>query len=256
MMIKGPNLPDKVFGLDTQMFLLWLEPIGLAIILILSLVLVIVPKIGEISEKVTGIKSVSNKISEVNQKRNYLQTVDQEEIKNNALKLASGLLPEKNAYLLVRTIRDVAAQTGYGIDDFSISMGDIKNDEIKKDQVKKDNSSYDKIPVGVTLVGPSDSYIALVKALERSLPIMSINNFEMKLSQSGVATIKLNISAYYLRDISNLKLENLTLANLTPTQEEMNLLLAIGEYQTMSVGSSSGNESFVKYERLDPFFTP
>lgn len=247
-MIKIRNLPDKILGMDSRIFLLWLEPLALGIVMFMSLGLVIVPKINEVFGKVAEIKSVSNKTKEVKQKITYLQTMDQEEIKNNASKLASGLLPEKNSYLLVKVIKDTAMKASYSIDDFSISMGDLKDENIKK----KDNSDYEVIPVNITLIGPAGNYIALVKAIERSLPIMSINKFEMK-SQAEVASIKLSVSAYYLRDISNLKLENLSLADLTPNQEESNLLSTISEYQIMSVEGSDTGGDFIKYERLDPF---
>lgn len=252
-MTKGLNLPDKVFGIDSRIVLIWLQPIGLVFILILSLVTVIVPKINEVSGKIKEIKVTMGKIKEINQKRTYLQSVDQDEITSNANKFASALLPERNSYLLVRIIRDAASQSGYNVDDFSISMGNVKNNDVKK----SDNSNYDRIPVTVSLVGPVENYIALVRTIERSLPIMSIDSYEMR-SQNGVATIKLSVQAYYLRDISNLKLENLNLSDLTPSSDESSLLTKISEYQNMSIGGASneGEGNYVKYERQDPFFTP
>lgn len=250
-MIKKNYLPDKVFGIDSRLFLLWLEPFGLLLVFILSFGLVILPKINEASEKINQIKQLTSKISEVNQKRNYLQTVDQEEIKNNAAKLSAGLLAEKNAYLLVGVVRNAAAVANYSIDDFAISLGDVKGEEANKNDK---TSLYDKIPVSVTVVGPSDNYLTLIKTIERSLPVMSIDNFEMESSLDGVSTIKLSVSAYYLRDISSLKLENLTLSDLTPSQGESDLLSKISDYKTMTVSSNS-NENFIKYQRQDPFFT-
>lgn len=247
-MIKIRNLPDKIFGMDSRIFLLWLQPLVLAIVIFMSLGLVIVPKINEISAKVAEIKSVSNKTTEVKQKITYLQTVDQEEIKNNAIKLAAGLLPERNSYLLVKVIKDTAMKADYSIDDFSISIEDLKDEE-----TKKNITEYDIIPVRITLVGPTANYISLVKAIERSLPIMSISKFDMK-SQGEVASIKLTVSAYYLRNITSLKLESLSLADLTPSQDEADLLSTISQYDTMSVGSSEAVGDFVKYERQDPFF--
>jgi hypothetical protein len=84
---------------------------------------------------------------------------------------------------------------------------------------------------------------------------MSIDRFEMK-SKGDVATIKLSVLAYYLKDVTNLKLENLTLKDLTPSEAEVSLLSTLGEYKNMAIGGedkSSGE--FIKYERNDPFFT-
>jgi hypothetical protein len=249
--IKTRNLPDRIFGIDSRMFLLWLEPVALIIVLFFSLVIVIIPKFQESLNRITEIKALVNKIVEVNQKRNYLQSVDQEEIKNNVDKLSLGLLPEKNAYMLVRVVRNVAAEAGYSIDDFSVNMGNIKGEETGK----RDNMSYDKIPVAVTLAGPTENYLTLVKSIERSLPIMSIDKLEMNSVRDQVSTVELEVSAYYLREITGLKMENLTLADLTPSQDEINLLTKISEYRTMVWEGDSQGTNFTKYERLDPFST-
>lgn len=249
------NLPDKIFGIDGRIFALFLKPLGLLIIILISIVGVAIPKFKEFGERMKEIKQVTIKTDEVNQKRTYLQTVDQEQIIKDANKLAQALLPEKNSYLLVRIIRNAAAETGYSVDDFSISMGDIKEAETEGKTETSSNEDYDRIPVILTLVGPSQNYLSLVKIIERSLPVMSIDRFEMK-SKGDVATIKLSVLAYYLKDVTNLKLENLTLKDLTPSEAEVSLLSTLGEYKNMAIGGedkSSGE--FIKYERNDPFFT-
>jgi len=244
---------DKIFGMDRRIFMLFLEPFGLGLLMFLCLFLVVIPKINDSFAKIEEVKIVSKKTKDVNQKISYLQSIDQEEIKNNAYRLASGLLPEKSSYLLLKVIQNAASQLNYNIDNFSISMGDVKGED---DSLKE--SSFDKIPVGINLVGPGENYLKLAKVLERSLPIMSINKYDMSLARDGVVTIKLDVSAYFMKDISELKLENLTLADLTLSQEESNLLTAIGEYSEMTVDRVGIGVSgdFVKYERVDPFFTP
>lgn len=251
MKIEKGGLPDKIFGIDTPIIMLWLEPIGLGAVLIISMIAVIVPKFGEISAKMGRIKAVMAKTEEVNQKRVYLQTVDQDEVKKNANKFALALLPEKSSYLLVRVVRNAAAGVNFAIDDFSISMGDIKAD----DAGTKGASSFDKIPVVVTLVGPRENYLSLVNSIEKSLPLMSIDSFDMR-TVGNTSLVKMNISAYYLRDISDLKVENLKLVDLTPSQEEFNLLSKINDYRTLAIEGNTDGGNFVDYGRNDPFFTP
>lgn len=250
-MIQKRNLPEKLFGVNTDVLIIWAKPIGIIVLLLLSMIGIVWPKITEIQDKFSKVNSVRQKTSEVNQKRAYIQTVDQEELNNNATLLAAGLLPEKNAYLLIRVIKNVASDLGYGIDDFSVSLGDVKQDTSKNSGSK----NYDKIPVTLTLIGPTDNYLALVKNLENSLPIMSIDDFEMQ-TASEVSSIKLLISAYFLREITNLKLENLSLSDLTPNQKELDLLSQIKNYQLRTVSQSGTGSTFTKYLRTDPFSTP
>lgn len=249
-MIKGLNLPEKILGYDSRLVMLWLEPIALGVVILFSMILVIVPKINEIPQRMAQIKMVKTKIQDVNQKSKYLQTIDQEEIKNNALKLSMGLLPEKSSYLLVGIIKNVAAEVNYAVDDFSLSM------LTKTTTSKITNLKFEKLPVIVTLVGPSENYLNLVKSIERSLPIISIDSIDMRSSQDGTSIVKLNITSYYLPDIPKVNFENLSLADLTPNQEELNLLIKINEYKAMAVETTNKDATYTKYQREDPFFIP
>ena len=254
-MSKTMEVSDKIFGMDKRIFSLWLEPFALFLVFFMSIFLVIVPKINEGIARLNENKSVLQKTAQVNEKINYLQTIDQEGIKKDAQKLAQGLLPEKSSYLLLKVIQNTAQKLNYNIDDFSISMGDIKEEAAEK--IKE--ASFDKIPIEINLIGPSENYLALAKALERSLPIMSINKYEMSSKAGGITTIKLAVYAYYMKEVTNFKLENISLADLTLSQAEADLLSTIGEYSELDVKSIEGvggSGTFVKYDRIDPFFTP
>lgn len=254
-MSKMIEVSDKIFGMDKRIFTLWLEPFALFLVMFVSTFLIIVPKINEGLAKLNENKSVIKKTADVNEKINYLQTIDQEEIQKNAQKLASGLLPEKSSYLLLKVIQNTAQKLNYNIDDFSISMGDVKEETGENIKV----TSFDKIPIQVNLIGPAENYLALAKTLERSLPIMSISKYEMSSKTGGVTTVKLAVYAYYMREVTNFKLENMSLSDLTLNQAESDLLATISEYSELDVNSMEGvgeSGTFVKYERVDPFFTP
>jgi len=249
------DVSDKIFGMDRRIFSLWLEPFVLVLLIFVTTFLIIIPKINEGIAKLNENKSVLQKTTQVNEKIRYLQTTDQEGIKKNAQKLASGLLPEKSSYLLLKVIQNTAQKLNYNIDDFSISMGNVK----EEDKTNNPSSSFDKIPIQVNLVGPAENYLALAKALERSLPIMSISKYEMSSTSGGVTTIKLSVYAYYMKEITNFKLENISLSDLTLSQAESDLLSTISEYTELDVKSIEGvgeSGTFVKYNRVDPFSTP
>lgn len=254
-MSKTIEVSDKIFGMDKRIFSLWLEPFALFLIMFMSIFMLIVPKINEGLTRLNENKSVLKKTSEVNEKISYLQTIDQDQIQKDAQKLASGLLPEKSSYILLKVIQNTAQKLNYNIDDFSISMGDVK-EETGENII---TTSFDKIPIKVNLIGPAENYLALARALERSLPIMSINEYGMSSKSGGVTTIKLAVNAYYMKEVTNFKLENISLADLTLSQAESDLLATISEYGELDVKSIEGvgeSGTFVKYDRVDPFFTP
>ena len=88
---------------------------------------------------------------------------------------------------------------------------------------------------------------------------MSINKYDMLSNTIGITTIKLAVNAYYMKEVTNFKLENITLSDLTLSQAESDLLSTISEYSELDVKSIEGvgeSGTFVKYDRIDPFFTP
>ncbi|MDD3998871.1 MAG: hypothetical protein PHR98_02060 [Candidatus Shapirobacteria bacterium] len=254
-MSKTIEVSDKIFGMDKRIFSLWLEPFALFLIMFMSIFMLIVPKINEGLARLNENKSVLKKTAQVNEKITYLQTIDQDQIQKDAQKLASGLLPEKSSYILLKVIQNTAQKLNYNIDDFSISMGDVKDEG--EENMK--TTSFDKIPIQVNLIGPVDNYLTLAKVLERSLPIMSISKYEMSSIANEVTTIKLAVNAYYMKEVTNFKLENISLADLTLSQAEADLLATIGEYNELDTKSIEGvgeSGTFIKYDRVDPFFTP
>lgn len=249
------KLPDKLFGRDSRLIVVWIEPMVVGLIILLTTLGLILPKLTLITEKNDQIKSVQAKNKEANEKMAYLQAMDSEVIKGETNRLGQGLLPQRSAYLLLGVVRQVSGQFDYVIDDFMISMmGDVKQLEGEASDKK---SRFDKLPIKVSLIGPREKYVNLIKALERTLPIISINTIEMTaLPEAQTAKVDLNMSAYYLPEMDRPNVEKLDLADLTPNKQELDLMSQLEEYQTLSVETLGIGRSFTEYQRPDPFFTP
>ena len=250
------TLPDKLFGKDSRLILLWLEPLAVGLVVIMSFLGLILPKFQLVMEKNDQIKEIKIKTKEVNDKIAYLMTMNEEVIKEQSDKLSQGLLPQRSAYLLLGVSRQVADQLGFYIDDFVISMmGDVTDLEGEAKSVK---SRFDKLPINITMIGPKDKYLSLVKSLERTLPIISINSVDMTsvAGDSGSAKVQLNMSAYYLPEMNKPNIDKLNIADLTPNKKELELMSQIEEYQSLDVEKIEQGKTFTKYERSDPFFTP
>ena len=66
----------------------------------------------------------------------------------------------------------------------------------------------------------------------------------------------MTISSYYVAENANSVTGNLSLSDLIPTEEENNLLKTISSFNKIQSGIPGGadsNDSFVKYERQNPF---
>jgi Tfp pilus assembly protein PilO len=249
------KLPDKMFGQDSRLLVVWVEPLVVGLIILVTTLGLIVPKLSLVTEKSDQIKSVVAKNKEAKEKIAYLQAMDSEVIKGETDRLGQGLLPQRSAYLLLGVVRQVTEEFGYVIDDFIISMmGDVKELE---GEAKDKKSRFDKLPIRVSLVGPKEKYVDLLKGLERTLPIISLNTVEMKAApEAQIATIDLNMSAYYLPEMDRPNIEKLDLADLTPSKQELDLMSQLEEYRTLNVESFEVDKSFTEYQREDPFFIP
>lgn len=244
-------LPDKLFGKDTLILTIWMVPVLIIIIFLIIFVVAVMPRINSIKSVYGQAKKVIVETKTVNDKRIYLSTLDQEELKSKSLLVENGVLSEKNSYLLIKIISKVVADFGFTVGDFSVSLGDLKS--IDKAVAKFD---YQKVPVEVAVSGPKANFLPMVAAIENSLPVLSIDNFNMT-STGDVATIKISVSAYYLPDWNQAKLESLSIADLTPNKDESDILTKIGGYKYYGASEAEigrQKENFVPSNRVDPFY--
>ena len=244
-------LPEKLFGVDMSVLLVWLTPVGVMVILMLIFVRWMVPQIADIKGLFNQIDKVINETKVLNEKRVYLLSLDQAELESKLTLIENGVLSEKNSYLLVKIISEIGADFEYQVSDFSVTLGDIK--EVDKKSTKFE---YQTVPVDVVIVGPKANFLAMVNAVEKSLPVLSIDNYSMTIV-SDLATIKMSISAYYLLEWTQNKLEALSLADLTSNSDESTVLSKISAYKYYSpavAGFSNRSKDFVPSDRVDPFY--
>jgi len=250
------KLPDKVFGINISFLKLFIVPFSVFLVFIISFNLVITPRFNQISELNDSINSVNKNIDLTTQKINYLSSVDQQQIQDDVDYLESAVLQEKNSYLLVGTIRSVADQYGFGVISFSISSMEIKSGDQGKGTLKvADKDVATRMPIELTLVGPDSKRVELITALENTLPILFIDGLEIS-SSSGISTLNMTVSSYYIAEGTNSISGNLSLSDLIPTDDENELLKTISSFNRIGSEFNFGTgetDSFVKYDRPNPF---
>jgi hypothetical protein len=250
------KMPDKIFGVSGSLIKLFLLPLGVVLLFLVSLRMVIIPKIDSIKSIKSSVTKVKSEIKTTNEKRAYLASVDQDELLKNEGYLSSAVLQAKNSYMLVGVIRNIVDEFGYKVRSFSINPIELKDGE---DSLKvSDKDVATKLPIDVVLEGPKDSMIDLLISIENSLPIMFIDKINVS-SKLGVAAIDLSVSSYYISDSPNLVSENLSLVDLMPTKEENELLSKISQFnqddrlvQSLLDQGTEG-KSYVEYSRNNPF---
>jgi len=244
------TLPDKIFGLEKALLFLFLSPLVLIILFLVSLNLVLIPKItniGEVNNKISEVKGNTNKIREQN---NYLMSIDQNELKKNADYLDNAVLKDKQSYLLVQVIREVANKFDYQIESFSLTPGELKDGETIKIATSQDTV---KMPVSLSVVGPKEKSLEFILALEKTLPILFIDKFETRTTGS-LSQLNLIVSSYYLSDKANIETSNVALSDLILSKEEVALINRISNFTKIENNQSTPQQStFQEYQRENPF---
>lgn len=220
----------------------------MAVLFVMSIVLVVLPKFGEIS--IINDQRISNdQKTKLNiEKKNYLMSIDQEEMSRNADLLGRSIIQERDSYFLVSILRKVFDTQSYQIQSFFISPGEIKQDDIASDN----KAAVKMIPITLTVSGPKDKYVALLSAIEKSLPILSLGKVNMS-SVNDTARLELTISAYYLPRNGNINVNNLTLTDLTLKKDEIDLFKKLATFNQLDSSTEDVGSTFVKYDRQDPF---
>ena len=243
------NLPDKIFGFDKELFVLFLKPIGLILLFLISLNLILMPKISEIGAVNGEINKINLNTKKNNEQNKYLMSINQEELKKNADYLDNAVLKDKKSYLLVEIIRGVANNFNYQINSFSLTPGELKVDEsnkISEDMVK--------MPVTLSMVGPKEKSLELISALEKTLPILFIDKFETK-NTGTLSQLDLIVSSYYVKDNINMETSNVSLSDLILSKDEVALITKISSFTKIERNNEVGvgSSNFQQYQRENPF---
>jgi hypothetical protein len=124
--------------------------------------------------------------------------------------------------------------------------------ELGKGKVAMNVESVD-LKIKVKLIGPREKYLDLVTRIERTLPVLSIENFEIK-SANNVIGIETNVSAFFIPKAGEAKIDNLSLNDLVLSEKELKLIGELEKYQKYS-GADEGSviTSYTNFQKTNPF---
>ena len=263
------DMPDSIFGMDVGLIKVFAIPVLVGVGLLVTVGAVIVPKVGEIQDYNSKTAKLVKTRKDVEARKNYLLNINQDEILKNSEYLNMALLKNKDAYVLVTVIRSVVEKFGYSVDSFSISPGTVGGEEVpasgaskttsktKKTKVAGEQNDLARIPVTLTLLGPKDKFMDLITEMESSLPILSIGKMDIK-NEGQLSTIKMSISSYFSTEKTDVKIASVSIADLTLSQKENELIESISKYSKIEGVNASDTglirkKDFTKYDRPNPF---
>lgn len=248
------TLPDKIFGIDSALIKLFIQPIGIILFLVVLFNLAVFPKISDTGRIKSEIIKINKDGQVVKDKINYINSISPEELNKNSTLLSGAMLYEKDAYYLVSVLRKIADKYNFIIQGFSLSPGKLSKDG---ETTAKQITGNKRVPIVLSMIGPKSSYLDFLLGLEKSLPILSISKMDMK-GRGEVAEMDLEIGAYYIDVASKPEVKQLSLNDLKLDKTEVEMLKNLSVYTNNRDVFASEQEkvatrSGVNYGRENPF---
>lgn len=243
---------DKIFGLEPWQIKALVPLWGVVLMIIVSIGLVVLPKIEQIGNFSKEIEVANKNISELNQKRAYIQSADESELKSRQEVLLMSVPEDKDIYFLLTTISNMVTDHGYIVQALSFSPGEVKDSSTNKIE------EQGTVGFSLTLVGPKNRYIELVEGIETSLPIMSIASIDSKTLSGDLFEITMKLNTYYVTKLAKVDINKLSYKDLVMTKSELELIDKLASF-TKTSGLRISNDKletgqkYEEYEIRNPF---
>lgn len=248
----GLDIPDKILGVESDLLLLFVNPLLLVLGAFLLYGVFLKPQLAVIGKNQAEIKKAEVLLKSAEDKRNYLLSISQDELEKNVDLVRSAVLGQKDSYYLVGVVRNIADRYGFRVESFSVNPGKLDDDKNLK------TPEAIQLPVTLSLVGVKDTYLDLVKAMENSLPILTFKKFDMK-GVGSIVELNIVVTAYYIPDQKETTMSNLSLNDLKLVGNELEMLRTISEFKKADGGARlKDNTDDVQYRqgeyiRTNPF---
>jgi len=246
---------DKIFGMEVWQIQAMIPILIVVLFVIMSLGLVVVPKIGQIKDYRSQVTDLKAKIDDLNKKRAYVQSIDEGDLKAKEEVLLMAMPESKDIYYLLNVVTGVVAEYGFKVDGFSFSPGELK--EIGEEGAAG-LQGISRVSFDLNLMGPGERYIELIEGLENSLPILSFDEIDSKVMEEAMSTIDLKMTTYFASGSEKVDVSKLAYTDLIMTQTEIDLLEDLANYKKIEGlfavdGGLGGGKSYQEYELKNPF---
>lgn len=238
--------------MEAKLLKLLIIPGLMEAMLLAGVFFVFLPKVMEISQMNTQAVGLQKSTADLSVKRNYLLSMDEADLKKKSELLEMALPKNRDMYYLLNVIGQVASQEGYAVDSFGIDPGVFKGDE---NNSKK--AELIRIPVSAVLFGPKENFVDLVGVIERSLPVLSIENLDYK-DRGGSNQLSITVMTSFAPNEVDPKITDLTMNDLMMTPKEVELIGQLSSFKKIEgimatdQGLDSG-KTYTKYIRNNPF---
>lgn len=208
----------------------------------------------------TEVSQVERRVADLKEKMTSLGKIEIDNFAKYHDDLKSVVVPEADAYYLLSLIKVLGKDFGYRVVQYSFGLGKISDETGATGEGGSSRmtvSGARPVRLAIKMDGPAENYWDFVEAMEKMLPLISIQDMKVTGGEAEVATRKLdiNIIAYYLSPSSEANTKKADINKFEVDTGLMEKLAAFRKVNTREVFSPAAitGESFREYDQSDPF---
>ncbi len=242
-----PNWFDRGVVVSLFPFLLVVAVVGVSGFFVLG------PKVLQIKSNLVQVEDLKQKTRVVLAKRDYVASVDQEELIKDATYLEKAVLSQNDAYMLVNVFRKLADKHAFQVNSFAINPDKLAREDVLASQSAKTRVGSSLVPIKIVLVGKEENFINLLLTLEKSLPVLSLTSLKSKVT-GDLIELEIDAGAYYVAGKKSSNLVGLPLESLKLNKDELAVVKKISGFTPIELqGQKSGERQLIKYQRNSLF---
>ncbi|HUV43031.1 MAG TPA: type 4a pilus biogenesis protein PilO [Patescibacteria group bacterium] len=208
---------NKLPGLSK--FREFLFPLIVIVLIVLSGVLVVKPKLGEILKVRGELGKQKDELAQLSQKMAILQGYDRSELEARANQIVKVLPIDKNGPLIFASLRSLASENDLEIHGLDVQIGEIST-ESGKIQTKGNKESFPSLTISLSVSGDRGDLYEFFKSVESISPLMRIRQISLN-QEEDIFESKLELETYYLASPEFIGKADRTIIPISSEEEEV-----------------------------------
>jgi Tfp pilus assembly protein PilO len=150
----------------------------------------LVPRFNQARALYEGIQKDKQKIASLEAKVSELKSLNEFELSEKSEVLLSAIPSEKNVVGVMISIEKTAEENGVQIGSISVSPGEIATQSAKK-------VTLEEMGFEMKIKGDIEKFIAYLKAVSETLPLMNVQNIKISLVDNRQANVGCVLKGYF-----------------------------------------------------------
>ena len=179
---------------EASQFREFLFPGIVIILIVITAVTVLKPKIDSLLEIRQGVAKQKKELGQLSQKSAVLEGYDQNELKNRTEKLLKVLPVEKDGPLIVATMRSLVSENNLELISLGVNVGELATESAEP---TKKEETVPSLKIALDVAGELGDLYNFLSAVESITPIMRVDKVGISREGTSVES-QVSLSNYFL----------------------------------------------------------